>query len=188
MNILVMAGLTWQPVWESSLLGLPPPWPRHNMVYLPHCPLRPPPLNQDSGTDVITLKWSLWGWMNEQCLDICVVPTIDGWTWFKAEGGAEACAVIKAPALLDLPRACGLGDVLLAGRVADTGARRQRRRLVPNGLGWTGIVHPDPIPEANLTADSEDKIVKHLKVQCLVTGHDRHWGFSQWSQCPCLWP
>lgn len=63
-----------------------------------------------------------------------VLHTISRWTWFEAKGGAEACAVIKAPALLDLPRAGSLRDVLLAGRVADTGARRQWRSLVPNGL------------------------------------------------------
>ena len=104
-----------------------------------------------------------------------MLPTISRWTWFEAEGGAEACAVIKAPALLDLPRAGGLGDVLLAGRAADAGARGQRRRLVPNGLGRSGIVHPDPIPEAHFTADSEDKTVKQLKV--FISAPDRHWGF-----------
>lgn len=104
-------------------------------------------------------------WMNEFTVCTCVLPTISRWTWFEAEGGAEACAVVKAPALLDLPGAGGFRDVLLAGRVADTGARGQRRSLVPNGLGWSGIVHPDPIPEANFTADSENKTVRHLKAQ-----------------------
>lgn len=60
------------------------------------------------------------------CVCVCVLPTINRWTWFEAKGGAEARAVIEAPALLDLSRAGGLGDVLLAGRAADIGARGQR--------------------------------------------------------------
>lgn len=103
-------------------------------------------------------EWNVFG-----CL--CVLPTIHRWTWFEAKGGAEACAVIKAPALLDLPWAGGFVYILLAGGTADTGARGQRWCLVPNGLGWSGIVHPDPIPEAHFTADSESKKVKHLKAQ-----------------------
>lgn len=73
--------------------------------------------------------------MNEQRLYTCVLPTINRWTWFEAKGGAEACAVIKAPALLDLPGAGGFRDVLLIGGVPDTGAGGQRRSLIPNGLG-----------------------------------------------------
>lgn len=73
--------------------------------------------------------------VSEKCLDMCELPTISGWTWFEAKGGAKACAVIEAPALLDLPRAGGFRDILLAGRVADVGARGQRRCLVPNVLG-----------------------------------------------------
>lgn len=61
---------------------------------------------------------------NKLC--VCVFLTINRWAWFEAKRCAEACAVIKAPALLDLPRAGGLWDVLLAGRLADTGARGQR--------------------------------------------------------------
>ncbi len=95
-----------------------------------------------------------------------MLPTIHRRTCFEAKGGAEACAIIKAPALLHLPRAGGLGDVLLAGRAADAGARGQRRCLVPNSLGRSGVIHPDPIPEANFTADNEDNKVTHLKTQC----------------------
>lgn len=54
-----------------------------------------------------------------------VLPTVSRWTRLEAEGGAETRAVVKAPALLDLPRAGGFRDVLLAGRVADAGARGQ---------------------------------------------------------------
>lgn len=68
-------------------------------------------------------------------IEMCVLPTIDRWTWLEAKGGAEARAVIKAPALLDLPRAGGVRDILLAGRAADAGAWGQWRSLVPNGLG-----------------------------------------------------
>ena len=68
-------------------------------------------------------------------IEKCVLPTIGRWTWLEAKGGAEARAVIKAPALLDLPRAGGVGDILLAWRVAHAGARGQRRSLIPNGLG-----------------------------------------------------
>ena len=64
-----------------------------------------------------------------------MVPTINRWTGFEAKGGAKACAIIKAPALLDLPWARGLGDVLLAGGAADPGARGHLRPLVLNGLG-----------------------------------------------------
>lgn len=65
---------------------------------------------------------------------MCGLLTVNRGTRFEAQGSAEACAVIEAPALLDLSRARGLGDVLLAGRAADAGARGQRRSLVPNGL------------------------------------------------------
>lgn len=110
-----------------------------------------------------------------------MLPTISRWTRLEPEGGAETCAVVEAPALLDLPRAGGFRDVLLTGRVADAGARGQRGSLVPNGLGGSGIVHPDPIPEADFTADSEDKKVKRLEVAvslcCSASGHDRHWIF-----------
>lgn len=57
---------------------------------------------------------------------LCALTTIDRRARFKAEGGAKARAVVEAPALLDLPRADGLGDVLLAGGASDTGARGQR--------------------------------------------------------------
>lgn len=101
--------------------------------------------------------------------------TICGWTRLQPKGRSEAGAVVEAPALLDLPRARGVGDVLLAGGAADIGARGQWRSLAPDGLRRAGIVHPDAIPEADFTADSGGE--KHFNtrrsrfrcLQCLKT-------------------
>lgn len=106
------------------------------------------------------------------CDCVCESPTISRRTWLEAQGRAEARAVVEAPALLDLARAGGLRDVLLGGRLPHVGARRQRRRLVPDGLGRSRIVHPDPIPEANFTADSEEDSVKHPETRLVVSDHD----------------
>lgn len=90
------------------------------------------------------------------------INTISGRTRLQPKRRSEAGAVVEAPALLDLPGARGVGHVLLAGGVANAGAGGQRRGLAPDGLGRSGIVHPDPIPEADFTADSEDgKALKH---------------------------
>lgn len=99
------------------------------------------------------------------------MPTFSGRTRLEAKGGAEARAVVEAPALLDLPRAAGLRVIVLTRGTADAGARGQRRSLVANGLGRSGIVHPDPIPEANFTAGSEEKTVRYRKAQrCSLGG------------------
>lgn len=114
-------------------------------------------------------RWVTQTHLNAKRIEsVCGLLTINRRTRFEAQGGAEACAVIEAPALLDLSRARGLGDVLLAGRAADTGARGQRRSLVPNSLGWTGIVHPDPIPKAYFTADSKVERVKHMQALVFI--------------------
>lgn len=105
------------------------------------------------------------------------MPTVSWRTRLEAKGGAEARAVVEAPALLDLPWTAGLRVVVLARGTADAGARGQRRGLVANGLGRPGIVHPDPIPEANFTAGSKEKTVRYRKAQrCFLGDHD---GFSQ---------
>lgn len=84
------------------------------------------------------------------------MSTISRRTRLQPKGRSEACAVVEAPALLDLPRARAVGHVLLARGAPHVGARRQRRSLAPDGLGRPGIVYPDPIPEGNFTADSGD--------------------------------
>lgn len=91
------------------------------------------------------------------------INTFGRWTRLQPKGRSEAGAVVEAPALLDLPRARGVGDVLLAGGAAHVGARGQWRSLAPDGLRRAGIVHPDPIPEADFTADSEGE--KHLNTR-----------------------
>lgn len=63
-----------------------------------------------------------------------VINTISRRTWLEPKGRSEACAVIKAPALLDLPRARAVGHVILAWGVPHVGAWRQRRSLAPDGL------------------------------------------------------
>lgn len=136
------------------------------MVCLPRCPPQAPPLGPGTRKifrGILMQNWSMRMWFKSVQTRVLLLPTICRRARFKAKGGTETCAVIKAPALLDLSRAGGLRDVLLAGRAADTGARGQWWRLVPNGLGWSGIVHPDPIPEAHFTANSDDKQVKHLR-------------------------
>lgn len=179
-TILLMAGLTWQPVWASSLLGSPPPWTRHNMVCLLQRPPRAHLLSQDRRRNIVMQEWASCVW---RVWILFTLPTINRWTWFEAKGGAKACAVIEAPALLDLPWAGGIGHVLLAGGASDAGAGGQWWRPAPNALGWSGIVHPDPIPKAHFAADSEDHIVKHLSAQFSFWINT---GFSQRSQC--LWP
>lgn len=84
------------------------------------------------------------------------MSTISRRTRLQPKGRSEACAVVEAPALLDLPRARAVRHVLLARGAPHVGARRQRRSLAPDGLGRPGIVYPDPIPEGNFTADSGD--------------------------------
>lgn len=91
------------------------------------------------------------------------INTISRRTRLQPKGRSKAGAVVEAPALLDLPRARGVGDVLLAGGAAHVGARGQRRSLAPDVLRRAGIVHPDPIPEADFTADSEGE--KHLNTR-----------------------
>lgn len=98
--------------------------------------------------------------------------TIHGWTWFEAQGGAKARSVVEAPALLDLPGAGGFWDIFLTGGTANARARRQWWRFIPNGLGGTGIVHPDPISKAHFTADSEVKILSHRRKKSCSERHD----------------
>lgn len=86
-----------------------------------------------------------------------LINTVSRRTRLQPKGRSEARAVVKAPALLDLPRARAVGHVLLARGAPHAGARRQRRSLAPDGLRGPGIVHPDPIPEADFTADSKDE-------------------------------
>lgn len=95
----------------------------------------------------------------------CPFLTVHGGTWFETKGGAKARPVVEAPAFLDLPGAGGFWDIFLAGRAANARARRQRWGFIPNGLGWTGIVHPDPISEAHFTADSEVKTLSHRRTK-----------------------
>lgn len=104
---------------------------------------------------VITLKLSCWLRRFKN--------TFGRRTRLQPKGRSEAGAVVEAPALLDLPRARGVGDVLLAGGAAHVGARGQRRSLAPDVLRRAGIVHPDPIPEAEFTADSEGE--KHVNTR-----------------------
>lgn len=91
------------------------------------------------------------------------IDTVSRRTWLQPKGRSEACAVVKAPALLDLPGARAVGHVLLARGAPHVGAWRQRRSLAPHGLGWPGIVHPDPIPKADFTADSKDENVENIR-------------------------
>lgn len=107
-----------------------------------------------------------------------LINTISRRTRLQPKGRSEACAVVKAPALLDLPRARAVGHVLLVRGVPHIGAWRQRRSLAPDGLRWPGIVHPDPIPEANFTADSEEKNVETSG----GTVSDQIHGCSEWSE------
>lgn len=115
----------------------------------------PNPLYYGDRASVITLKLS--------CRLRRFKNTFGRRTRLQPKGRSEAGAVVEAPALLDLPRARGVGDVLLAGGTAHVGARGQRRSLAPDGLRRAGIVHPDPIPEAEFTADSEGE--KHVNTR-----------------------
>lgn len=91
---------------------------------------------------------------NSCVMTVLALLTVGRRSRLESQRGAEARAVVEAPALLHLPWAAGLRVVLLARRAAySRGARRQRRALVSDGLRRAGVVHADPISEADLAAD-----------------------------------